>query len=492
MESDMDEDMEDMFEDVFYENGGGGEKVDEIDFDYEFDASKYFDFTRDELFYETKQAESWFFTAPNYPPSPFVLKLNLGEDTSKANVNISPKSKVEVETDMNPSTSQLDGDCKGLTFYNHMAQDARHPKVKHAKGSTLMKPTASQLAKQNRREIHASSRLLQRPQASLFQHNQKSSENPVVENQAAKRQKLERGHLPKVGDTKQQTSFIHKTSKKEGTGDGNIKHTKLKITIPRQPDLETAHRAQRIRPKNTTTLREEVKSTTSSFRALPLNRKILEGPSLPLAKKSTPRMPEFHEFHLKTTERATQHSFASSSASLNSNKFAKVEDTTKASSIAESGTVDFTRSNLVETPKQEGSEMSHRFKARPLNKKIFSSKGDIGVFRNTKREVTTPMEFHFSTEKKSQYHPPVDLFDKLSLTSDLQQKPGFQPKLPRSSCLPSKASKENKATAFQQQRVMHVVKENSHRFGGRQFQCGVGGDISEIGSRANTRSLDIR
>ncbi|KAF5175299.1 Cell cycle regulated microtubule associated protein, partial [Thalictrum thalictroides] len=455
------------------------EKVD-FDFDYEFDAPKYFDFTQEKLNLETREAESWFINADTYPPSPFVLKLNLEGNATTENVNTSPKPKDAERsdptgshsvTDMNTNISQMDDNCRGLTFYNHMAQDIHtHPKSKHAtktslfKSSTLMKPTASQLAKQNRRVVHGSSRILERPQTSLLQQNQKSLENLVIETQAAKRQKLEGGHLPKVVDSKQQTSLIHKMSKRGGPVDGNSVHTKLKLTIPRQPDLETAHRAQRIRPKtkNSTELGEQVMPTTSMFKARRLNRKILEAPSLPLPKKSTPRLPEF-----------------------------QVVGNTKASLSARSGMGDSMRPTCVDAPKQEGCETINKFRARPFNKKIFSSKGDIGVFRNTKRETTVPMEFNFSTNKK--YNPPLELFDKLSLTSELQQKTGSQPKLPRPTHLPNKGSKENTVDTFQQeQRIMHAVKDNSQRFGGKQIQCKVDGEINEIGSRANMRSLGIR
>ncbi|PIA49879.1 hypothetical protein AQUCO_01300550v1 [Aquilegia coerulea] len=510
MESDMDEDMEDTFED---EEGFHEVKADEIvdiDFDYEFDAPKYFDFSREKLNLETREAESWFINADSYPPSPFVLKLNLEGNATTQNVNTSPKPKdaersdatgTHSVTDMNTNISQMDENCRGLTFYNHMAQDIHiHPKSKHAtktslfKSSTLMKPTASQLAKQNRREVHSSSRILERPQTSLLKQNQKSLEKLVIETQAAKRQKLEGGHLPKficqVVDSKQQTSLVHKMSKKGGPIDGNSVHTKLKLTIPRQPDLETSHRAQRIRPKtkNITELGEQVMPTTSMFKARPLNRKILEAPSLPLPKKSIPRLPEFHEFHLKTSERAMQHSIAASSASLHPNKQDKVVGDTKASLSVKSGMEDSTRPTCVDGPKHEGCETNNKFRARPFNKKIFSSKGDIGVFRNTKREATVPMEFNFSTNKRFQYNPPVELFDKLSLTSELQQKTGSQPKLPRRTYLPNKGSKENTVDTFQQeQRIMNVVKDNSQRHGGKQIQCKVDGEINEIGSRAFMR-----
>ena len=41
----------------------------EIDLSYEFDASCFFDFTREESLAEARQAELWFEYAPSCPPS---------------------------------------------------------------------------------------------------------------------------------------------------------------------------------------------------------------------------------------------------------------------------------------------------------------------------------------------------------------------------------------------------------------------------------------
>ena len=41
----------------------------EVDIEYEFDAARYFDFTREESFDEACQAELWFESAGSYPPS---------------------------------------------------------------------------------------------------------------------------------------------------------------------------------------------------------------------------------------------------------------------------------------------------------------------------------------------------------------------------------------------------------------------------------------
>lgn len=41
----------------------------EIDLDYEFDAARFNDFTRPETYLEAREAELWFGSAPNHPPS---------------------------------------------------------------------------------------------------------------------------------------------------------------------------------------------------------------------------------------------------------------------------------------------------------------------------------------------------------------------------------------------------------------------------------------
>lgn len=49
---------------------------DEIDFDYEFDAARFFDFTAPETTAQARQAETWFQTAGSYCPSrSFFLSL---------------------------------------------------------------------------------------------------------------------------------------------------------------------------------------------------------------------------------------------------------------------------------------------------------------------------------------------------------------------------------------------------------------------------------
>lgn len=518
MEMEMEEDME--MEQVF--------EAYEIDLEYEFEAARFFDFTREETPAEAREAEIWFESAKSYPPSPFVTKLVLREDIFLENVNISPKSERENQTSSLYGGCHVGGgqefwakdvnnrDCEAMErgifgnlqkvlnqphgssteFYNYLSsykpKGKTNPSTKASlpRSSTLMKPTASQLAKQNRAPQVGSSRFQMLP----VQNNEKSlCSSSGVESQAPKRQKLEGGHLRKVTDGKQQTNFVHKIPKKDETVfsealDKISAHAKLKLTIPREPELKTAYRAERMRPRSGTEM-EQVTSTVRRFKARPLNRKIFEAPSLPLPKRSTPKLPEFQEFHLKTMERAKQN--ASTSFSNHCNDSDKGPDK-HSTTMAENGNRESRRPSTIEAVKQDG-DVIHRFKALPLNKKIFSSKGDIGVFRNSKREPTVPMEFNFHTERRIQFNPPTDLFNKLSLTSELQPNNGSQLKLPRPNSLSVKGSKENRLDSFQpENKVADLITEKPSIFGRKQIPCGNDGGISDIGNKLNTRSLGLR
>ncbi|XP_069144723.1 protein TPX2 isoform X4 [Solanum lycopersicum] len=474
----MEEEMEDMVEYTF--------TAVEIDLDYEFDAPRYFDLGCEEALPETRQAESWFESAGSYPPSPFVTRLISKEDSFLENIHVSPKSKV-----VNMSLSGSDSDIEveqevpavmegvgnnaeisanlgisnaekllnqlrqlpsGLTFYNHTATGATATtgktrcsgKPSCPRGSTLMKPTASHLAKQNLPRPIGESRL------PTFLVEKNGTSSTVIETQAAKRQKLESGHLRKVAEAKPVFSFVHKAPKRDGKVDCNNTLVKPRITIPREPALQTTHRAQRARPKDSVQAENLPPTAIRRFKALPLNRKIFEGPSLP-PKRSNPQLPQFQEFHLKTSERAVQHrSAVSTSAANSSSTNDKVLQKVSSNSTLECGNRESRRFNHVEAPKQEEPVSTYNFKALPLNKKILSSKGDIGVFRNTKKETTVPMEFNFHTVKRIHHNPPIDLFNKLSLMSEPQQAAGVQSKAQRPSCLPSKGSKENRWAYFQQ------------------------------------------
>ncbi|XP_019701679.1 protein TPX2 [Elaeis guineensis] len=199
---------------------------------------------------------------------------------------------------------------------------------------------------------------------------------------------------------------------------------RLTLTRPKEPTFETAHRVRAVRVKSSAELEEDMLAKIPKFKARPVNKKILESPSLPALPRTVPQPPEFQEFHLKTMERANQHAETSSTIS-----------STDASSQNQSKPLKLTepRPPLLETslrarpPKVKSSQELEleelqkipKFKARPLNKKILESKGDIGLFSNPKPQLTTPQEFHFATNDR--LGPPaavMELFDKLSLHSE--------------------------------------------------------------------------
>ncbi|XP_019191749.1 PREDICTED: uncharacterized protein LOC109186279 [Ipomoea nil] len=200
----------------------------EIDSVYEFDASQFFDFTRPESPSEAERAERWFQDAGYYPPSPFFFKLNLKNISPIEEAKESPMSKHCIS-----SSNEKMMMMKGTTYNDQRVEDTPKAKSKSMtksskpRSSTLMKPTASQLAKQNHALLH--------------------------DNQATKRQKLESGYVRKVADLKHQTSLLHKSSKLGGLSPAaKTIHSRLNVTVPREPNLETRRRAQwrRLRPKN--------------------------------------------------------------------------------------------------------------------------------------------------------------------------------------------------------------------------------------------------
>lgn len=212
---------------------------------------------------------------------------------------------------------------------------------------------------------------------------------------------------------------------------------RLTLTRPKEPQLETAFRARPVKVKSTAELEEEMIANLPKFKARPLNKKILEAPSLPAIPRSTPQPTDFQEFHLKTMERAHQHSSipssTDSSSCQNNNNQGKVHKLTEARTPRLETAMRFrpTKVKSSQELEQEELEKMPKFKARPLNRRIFESRGAIGVFCNQKRQLTVPQEFHFATDERMPMPPaPKDvthLFDKLSLNSE----PSREKQLPR-------------------------------------------------------------
>ncbi|KAH9617004.1 hypothetical protein KSS87_010356 [Heliosperma pusillum] len=208
----------------------------------------------------------------------------------------------------------------------------------------------------------------------------------------------------------------------------------LTLTRPMEPQFVTSQRVRLVKVKSSAELEEEMMAKMPKFKARPLNKKILEAPSLPPLPKSQPQKPEFQEFHLETMERANKSLEVSSVVSCESGhqktqwkpnhltepKTPLLQTSLRARPTNVKSSVEIEEEELEKIPK---------FKARPLNRKIFESKGELGLFCNTKKQVTVPKEFHFAIGER--IPPPAsavsDLFDQLSLNSE----PNHEKQLPR-------------------------------------------------------------
>ncbi|PAN14095.1 hypothetical protein PAHAL_2G383800 [Panicum hallii] len=212
---------------------------------------------------------------------------------------------------------------------------------------------------------------------------------------------------------------------------------KLVLTRPKEPELQTSHRVRAVRVKSTAELEEEMLAKIPKFRARPFNKKIAEAPSFPPLPRKTPHVPEFNEFHLKTMERATRYADTCSEISSADT----VRSQSKTLKLTQPKPPQLHTAMRARPPSVKSSqeleleelEKAPKFKAKPLNKKILESKGDIGVFAHPKPQVTAPKEFHFSTDARLGPPSVADLFDKLSLYSDCSSQSNRQdvPRLTR-------------------------------------------------------------
>uniref|UniRef100_A0A2K1ZU35 TPX2 C-terminal domain-containing protein n=1 Tax=Populus trichocarpa TaxID=3694 RepID=A0A2K1ZU35_POPTR len=248
---------------------------------------------------------------------------------------------------------------------------------------------------------------------------------------------------------------------------------KLTLTRPKEPEFETAQRVRSVKIKSTAEIEEEMMAKIPKFKARPLNKKILEAPTLPALPRSTPHRPEFQEFHFVTAARANQNaesaSVASTEVSCQSNQWKPhhlTEPKTPVLHTSLRARPAMVKSSL-ELEKEE-LEKIPKFKARPLNRKIFESKGEMGIFCHVKKQVTIPQEFHFATNERI---PPassvVDMFEKLSLRSE----PTNENPIPRNT-LPNPfhlhteergAEKERKFVMELMQKQMEEERARFHR-----------------------------
>uniref|UniRef100_A0A0E0A4H7 TPX2 central domain-containing protein n=1 Tax=Oryza glumipatula TaxID=40148 RepID=A0A0E0A4H7_9ORYZ len=358
----------------------------EVDLEYEFDAPRWFDLAEEESPVEAAAAQLWFASAPSYPPSPLIAKM-LAEDLGLQSL----RSTVDIDAaHCSKSSHECSNGAEQTIHRPHIPNEGRIPchqvsanERKHGvrtigkgtipKGSTLMKPTASQLARQNR-QIEVKNSTQSKKSVGVRSDRSTMSSNDCTY-QAAKRQRLERGHLNKNVMT--------------SSSDHAIAVTKLKITIPREPELATKLRAERSRilravPTNSKQLNKQVAQSISMTQASSI-RKVVQ-----------PSGRNDHQ-HASVPHRG----IGSNVPVCTANRPRHLD-------------------NICKTPDECRDDL-FKFKARPVDKKILGSKGDIGVFQNAKRSTTVPKEFKLSTGRKGKQAPLSELFNKLTLTTEARR-----------------------------------------------------------------------
>ncbi|KAI4977577.1 hypothetical protein ZWY2020_059714 [Hordeum vulgare] len=374
----------------------------EVDLDYEYDAPRWFDLAEDEAPVEAAAAELWFATAPSYPPSPLIAMM-LAEDLGLPNLRSITVADIQAVHCPKPS-QRCSGATEQSTYRSHVPDEGRIPcygaaKVERkpvtrsavrgnlSKGSTLMKPTASQLARQHK-QLEVKSALPSKKSVGVRSDRSTMSSNDCT-HQAGKRQKLEKGHLNKVVPTNQH-ELIHKAHEKNVMSSSYDRATvlpKLKITVPREPELATKLRAERSR----------------ILRSVPSNSKQLNRRDLQPAwtTQSAPTRKVVQPFRAHQHANVQNVNVAPKTPVCTSNRAISLNNIDKKSEDDRDGTTG-----------------TFKFKALPLDKKILASRGDIGVFQTAKRNPTVPKEFNLSTSRKSKQPPLSELFNKLSLSTE--------------------------------------------------------------------------
>ncbi|XP_039046340.1 protein TPX2-like [Hibiscus syriacus] len=418
-------------------------------------------------------------------------KENIGTMCAKENRSVlSEKTNLNVPGDEEKSESSVQVETEACT-----------PKPLMVSQKKLVSDKKHQTAKKI-------ASMIRNPSALKPKTRNAGTPNLALENQAIKRQKLDEGrsrqilnvkphnllHKSKLGLTGGSSNMSSSTAKTVGkldrkiyvreqaaplvsmaemmkkfqssTRDLSLPHSSssnmppLKLTRPKEPEFETAQRMRPVRVKSTAELEEEMMAKIPKFRARPLNKKIFEAPPLPSIPKSTPKPPEFQEFHLETMARATKNaetsSVASTEVSRQNNQWKPHLTEPKTPVLQTSLRARPTKVKSSIELEQEELEKAPKFKARPLNKKIFESKGEWGIFCNAKKQVTIPQEFHFATHERIPPQASVfDLFDELSLNSESGHDPIPRKTIPN----PFHLHTEERGAEKEQKFVMEVIEK---------------------------------
>lgn len=391
------------------DDGGGGREglmiMDvmwfQVDLDYEFDAPRWFDLTQEEAPRDAAAAQEWFAAAPSYPPSPLITKM-LAEDLGLQTIrSIADTNALHCSTASHECSSGVEQkihrfegrkQCNGASENERQSRFRTTMKGTSLRGSTLMKPTASHLARQNR-QVEVKNLTQSKKLVGVRSEKSTISSNDCTY-QSAKRQRLENGHLNKAAATATQHEFIHKNHEKNVMNQNMDRPTglpRMKITIPRSPNLATKLRAER----------------SKALRSVPTNPNQLNQRVAPYA----PTVQVASTRKVVQPLRATGHQHASKQHEV------------VGSNVPACTSNHARHLKSVDNKPEDCRDDLFKFKARPLDRKMLASKGD-GVFQCAKRNPTVPKEFNLSTGRKVNPAPLSELFNKLSLTAGAHQNRG--------------------------------------------------------------------
>lgn len=187
-----------------------------------------------------------------------------------------------------------------------------------------------------------------------------------------------------------------------------------KLTVPKSPIFETTLRSRPVGFKCKEEREAEEMANIQPFKALPLDRKILEKPQVARVTRSKVPLTEPEEFHFSTADRALLHPRPETSEELqepqtSKRRKAQYQLTLTVPQEFQLETALRARPSTAKSRDELEAEELARippFKALPLNMKVLESHGELGVPKVTKRPLTEPQEFHLKTDARAQLRPP--------------------------------------------------------------------------------------
>ncbi|KAH7428885.1 hypothetical protein KP509_09G021700 [Ceratopteris richardii] len=161
----------------------------------------------------------------------------------------------------------------------------------------------------------------------------------------------------------------------------------LKLTHPKEPMLGTSLRTRPLTVKSFIEQEEELLANLPKFKARPLNKRILLGPTLLPPPRSIPQLPEFQEFTFKTMERALMHQHDHSVTPM----------TVSIHQLSNKERSGFARREVNQERLRTVKELEQQLAAMPKLRArqpdtILSSRGETGV--------STVPEYHITVPKK--------------------------------------------------------------------------------------------